>query len=64
MSECEHKNKQLIPSYYDDTEWCPECGSVRGYNGLMGAKFRWYKWQAPVLIGEDFDLTIVDEDDA
>lgn len=59
--ECDHKNKLLIPSYYDDTEWCPNCGAVRGYNGLMGDRFRWYKWQKPTNDLKSIDLKIVDE---
>lgn len=44
---CSHANKETIPSYYDDTEWCPECGAVRGNNGCMGPTFAWLDWQSP-----------------
>ena len=44
-SSCSHANKETIPSYYYDTEWCPECGAVRGNNGCMGAAFEWLDWQ-------------------
>lgn len=44
-SSCSHANKETIPSYYDDTEWCPDCGAVRGNNGCMGPMFAWLDWQ-------------------
>lgn len=44
---CLHANKEAVPSYYDDTQWCPDCGAVRGNNGCMGAAFEWIDWQLP-----------------
>lgn len=44
---CSHANKKAVPSYYDDTQWCPDCGAVRGNNGGMGAAFAWLDWQLP-----------------
>jgi hypothetical protein len=44
---CLHAKKEAVPSYYDDTQWCPDCGAVRGNNGCMGAAFEWLDWQLP-----------------
>lgn len=45
--KCQHSNKVQVESYYSDTEWCPECGAVRGNNGVFGPKFAWLDWQLP-----------------
>lgn len=47
MSECNHNRACKIPSYYNDTEWCPDCGAVRGNNGIFGKGFRQFKWAKP-----------------
>lgn len=49
---CEHKRKEFISSYYNDVEWCPDCGAVRGNNGLMGSRFQWLEWKVPEIVNE------------
>lgn len=45
--ECTHPNAETIPSYYDDTRWCPDCGAVRGTNGLFGPQLEELPWRLP-----------------
>ncbi len=47
MKFCDHKNKELVESYYSDTEWCPDCGAVRGNDGLFGPKSKMLSWKIP-----------------
>lgn len=44
---CEHKNAESVPSYYYDTEWCPDCGAVRGSDGKFGPGSKMLEWQLP-----------------
>lgn len=43
--DCKHPNPVAVESYYSDTQWCPDCGAVRGHNGLFGAKSEFLPWQ-------------------
>lgn len=42
---CAHPNPVAVESYYSDTQWCPDCGAVRGHNGLFGGKSEFLPWQ-------------------
>lgn len=41
---CAHPNATCVPSYHNDTQWCPDCGAARGSNGLFGSHHRWTAW--------------------
>lgn len=44
---CEHPTPESIPSYYSDTEWCPECGASRGTDGKFGPGSKMLEWKRP-----------------
>jgi hypothetical protein len=48
---CDHARKEPVESYYSDTEWCPDCGAVRGTDGNFGPGSRMLDWQIPRLDG-------------
>lgn len=55
-SICDHRNAEMVPSYYSDTEWCPECGAVRGTDGKFGPGSKMLDWKSP---SAERDLYIV-----
>jgi hypothetical protein len=44
---CTHSKAEPVPSYYSDTEWCPDCGAVRGTDGKFGPGSEMGPWQLP-----------------
>lgn len=49
-SACAHEKAEVVPSYYSDTEWCPECGAVRGTDGRFGPGSRMLDWKLPASV--------------
>lgn len=47
MSVCQHERYEVIPSYYSDTSWCPDCGAARGHNGVFGPGSKDLDWVSP-----------------
>lgn len=45
--DCQHLRAEMVPSYYSDTEWCPDCGASRGTDEKFGPGSKMLEWKLP-----------------